>query len=207
MFRNPTCSSDRAPSVFVRELIYSLLASCKTLASLLGLPLEPSLLRRAHETSLLLLATSMLRTPQRARAQLPSCHHGETVLPSANMLQTYIRAASRRGAAARTATTVARPHSTTVAARTSIVHDALVLTPAQRRRHIFNEALAMTPEARAGLGPHVTFLRALARRLLDPAVMLPHGRVHTTLDAEPELTPADELELVGGVGRVGWEYR
>ena len=134
------------------------------------------------------------------------------------MLQTYIRAASRRGAAARTAararpaarsasTTVARPHSTTVAARTSIVHDALVLTPAQRRRHIFNEALAMTPEARAGDGPHVTFLRALARRLLDPAVLLPHGRVHTALDAEPELTPADELELVGGVGRVGWEYR
>ena len=134
------------------------------------------------------------------------------------MLQTYIRAASRRTAAARTAararpaarsasTTVARPHSTTVAARTSIVHDALVLTPAQRRRHIFNEALAMTPEARAGDGPHVTFLRALARRLLDPAVMLPHGRVHTALDAEP-LTPAEELELVGAdVGRVGWEYR
>jgi hypothetical protein len=111
------------------------------------------------------------------------------------MLQTYIRAASRRGAAARTATTVARPHS------------ALVLTPAQRRRHIFNEALAMTPEARAGDGPHVTLLRALARRLLDPAVLLPQGRVHTALDAEPELTPADELELVGGVGRVGWEYR
>ena len=65
----------------------------------------------------------------------------------------------------------------------------------------------MTPEARAGDGPHVTFLRALARRLLDPAVLLPHGRVHTALDAEPELTPADELELVGGVGRVGWEYR
>ena len=132
------------------------------------------------------------------------------------MLQTYIRAASRRTArtaararpAARSAsTTVARPHSTTVAARTSIVHDALVLTPAQRRRHIFNEALAMTPEARAGDGPHVTFLRALARRLLDPTVMLPHGRVNTVLDAEPELTPADELELVGGVGRVGWEYR
>ncbi len=133
------------------------------------------------------------------------------------MLQTYIRAASRRTAAARTAararpaarsasTAVARPH-TTAAARTSIVHDALVLTPAQRRRHIFNEALAMTPEARAGDGPHVTFLRALARRLLDPAVMLPHGRVHTALDAEPELTPAEELELVGGVGRVGWEYR
>ena len=133
------------------------------------------------------------------------------------MLQTYIRAASRRAAAARTAararpaarsasTTVARPH-TTVAARTSIVHDALVLTPAQRRRHIFNEALAMTPEARAGDGPHVTFLRALARRLLDPAVMLPHGRVHVALDAEPELTPAEELELVGGVGRVDWEYR
>ena len=131
------------------------------------------------------------------------------------MLQTYIRAASRRTArtaararpAARSAsTTVARPH-TTVAARTSIVHDALVLTPAQRRRHIFNEALAMTPEARAGDGPHVTFLRALARRLLDPAVMLPHGRVHTALDAEPEPTPADELELAGGVGRVGWEYR
>ena len=92
---------------------------------------------------------------------------------------------------------------TTAAARTSIVHDALVLTPAQRRRHIFNEALAMTPEARAGDGPHVTFLRALARRLLDPAVMLPHGRVHTALDAEPELTPAEE-ELLG---RVGWEYR
>ena len=36
--------------------------------------------------------------------------------------------------------------------------------------------------------------------------MLPHGRVHTALDAEPELTP-EELELVGGVGRVGWEYR
>ena len=132
------------------------------------------------------------------------------------MLQTYIRAASRRTArtaararpAARSAsTTVARPHSTTVAARTSIVHDALVLTPAQRRRHIFNEALAMTPEARAGDGPHVTLLRALARRLLDPAIMLPRGRVHTALDAEPELTPADELELVGGVGRVGWEYR
>ena len=123
------------------------------------------------------------------------------------MLQTYIRAASRRGAAARTATTVARPHSTTVAARTSIVHDALVLTPAQRRRHIFNEALAMTPEARAGDGPHVTFLRALARRLLDPAVMLPHGRVHTALDAEPD-SPVEELELVGAdVGRVGWEYR
>ena len=131
------------------------------------------------------------------------------------MLQTYIRAASRRTArtaararpAARSAsTTVARPH-TTAAARTSIVHDALVLTPAQRRRHIFNEALAMTPEARAGDGPHVTFLRALARRLLDPAVMLPHGRVHTARDAEPELTPAEELELVGGVGRVGWEYR
>ena len=133
------------------------------------------------------------------------------------MLQTYVRAAART-AAARTAararpaarsasTTVARPHSTTVAARTSIVHDALVLTPAQRRRHIFNEALAMTPEARAGDGPHVTFLRALARRLLDPAVMLPHGRVHVALDAEPELTPAEELELVGGVGRVGWEYR
>ena len=129
------------------------------------------------------------------------------------MLQTYIRAASRRAAArtrarpaARSAsTTVARPHSTTIAARTSIVHEALVLTPAQRRRHIFNEALTMTPEARAGDGPHVTFLRALARRLLDPAVMLPHGRVHTALDAEPELTPADELELVGG--RVGWEYR
>ena len=134
------------------------------------------------------------------------------------MLQTYIRAASRgRGAAARTATTVARPQegaalaaarrSTTTAARASIVHDKLVLTPAQRRRHIFNEALAMTPEAHAGDGPHVTFLRALARRLLDPAVMLPHGRVHTELDAEPELTPAEELELVGGVGRVGWEYR
>ena len=132
------------------------------------------------------------------------------------MLQTYIRAASRRTArtaararpTARSAsTTVARPHSTTVAARTSIVHDALVLTPAQRRRHIFNEALAMTPEARAGDGPHVTFLRALARRLLDPAVMLPHGRVNTSLNTEPELTPADELELVGGVGRVGWEYR
>ena len=134
------------------------------------------------------------------------------------MLQTYVRAAAARTAAARTAararpaarsasTTVARPHSTTVAARTSIVHDALVLTPAQRRRHIFNEALAMTPEARAGDGPHVTFLRAIARRLLDPAVMLPHGRVHTALDAEPELTPAEELELVGGVGRVGWEYR
>ena len=134
------------------------------------------------------------------------------------MLQTYVRAAAARTAAARTAararpaarsasTTVARPHSTTVAARTSIVHDALVLTPAQRRRHIFNEALAMTPEARAGDGPHVTFLRALARRLLDPAVMLPHGRVLTALDAEPELTPAEELELVGGVGRVGWEYR
>ena len=123
------------------------------------------------------------------------------------MLQTYIRAASRRGAAARTATTVARPHSTTVAARTSIVHDALVLTPAQRRRHIFNEALAMTPEARAGDGPHVTFLRALARRLLDPTVMmLPHGRVHTALDAEPELTPAEELELVADA-RLGWEYR
>ena len=134
------------------------------------------------------------------------------------MLQTYIRAASRgRGAAARTATTVARPQegaalaaarrSTTTAARASIVHDKLVLTPAQRRRHIFNEALAMTPEARAGDGPHVTFLRALARRLLDPAVMLPHGRVHVALDAEPELPPAEELELVGGVGRVGWEYR
>ena len=134
------------------------------------------------------------------------------------MLQTYVRVAAARTAAARTAararpaarsasTTVARPHSTTVAARTTIVHDALVLTPAQRRRHIFNEALAMTPEARAGDGPHVTFLRALARRLLDPAVMLPHGRVHTALDAEPELTPAEELELVGGVGRVGWEYR
>ena len=133
------------------------------------------------------------------------------------MLQTYVRAAAARTAAARTAararpaarsasTTVARPH-TTAAARTSIVHAALVLTPAQRRRHIFNEALAMTPEARAGDGPHVTFLRALARRLLDPAVMLPHGRVHTALDAEPELTPAEELELVGGVGRVGWEYR
>ena len=122
------------------------------------------------------------------------------------MLQTYIRAASRRGAAARTATTVARPHSTTAAARTSIVHDALVLTPAQRRRHIFNEALAMTPEARAGDGPHVTFLRALARRLLDPAVMLPHGRVHVALDAEPD--SVEELELVGAdVGRVGWEYR
>ena len=133
------------------------------------------------------------------------------------MLQTYIRAASRR-AAARTArarpaarsasTNVARPHSTTVAARTSIVHDALVLTPAQRRRHIFNEALAMTPEARAGDGPHVTFLRALARRLLDPAViMLPQGRVNTALDAEPE-SPVEELELVGAdVGRVGWEYR
>ena len=78
----------------------------------------------------------------------------------------------------------------------------------QRRRHIFNEALAMTPEARAGDGPHVTFLRALARRLLDPAVMLPHGRVHVALDAEPELTPAEELELVGAdVGRMGWEYR
>ena len=134
------------------------------------------------------------------------------------MLQTYIRAASRgRGAAARTATTVARPQegaalaaarrSTTTAARASIVHDKLVLTPAQRRRHIFNEALAMTPEARAGDGPHVTFLRALARRL-SPAVMLPHGRVHVALDAEPELTPAEELELVGAdVGRVGWEYR
>ena len=132
------------------------------------------------------------------------------------MLQTYIRAASRRTArtaararpAARSAsTTVARPHSTTVAARTSIVHDALVLTPAQRRRHIFNEALAMTPEARAGDGPHVTFLRALARRLLDPAVMLPHGRVPTALDAEPE-SPVEKLELVGAdVGRVGWEYR
>ena len=122
------------------------------------------------------------------------------------MLQTYIRAASRRGAAARTATTVARPHSTTVAARTSIVHDALVLTPAQRRRHIFNEALTMTPEARAGDGPHVTFLRALARRLLDPDVMLPHGRVHVALDTEPDA--AEELELVGAdVGRVGWEYR
>ena len=129
------------------------------------------------------------------------------------MLQTYIRAASRRAAArtrarpaARSAsTTVARPH-TTVAARTSIVHDALVLTPAQRRRHIFNEALTMTPEARAGDGPHVTFLRALARRLLDPAVMLPHGRVHTALDAEPD--SVEELELVGAdVGRVGWEYR
>ena len=48
----------------------------------------------------------------------------------------------------------------------------------------------------------------LARRLLDPAVMLPHGRVHTALDAEPELTPAEELELVGAdVGRMGWEYR
>ncbi|CAH0378029.1 unnamed protein product [Pelagomonas calceolata] len=133
------------------------------------------------------------------------------------MLQTYIRAAARRGAAARTATTVARPQegaalaaarrSTTTAARASIVHDKLVLTPAQRRRHIFNEALAMTPEARAGDGPHVTFLRALARRLLDPAVMLPHGRVHTAFDAEP-MTPAEELELVGAdVGRVGWEYR
>ena len=134
------------------------------------------------------------------------------------MLQTYVRAAAARTAAARTAararpaarsasTTVARPHSTTVAARTTIVHDALVLTPAQRRRHIFNEALAMTPEARAGDGPHVTFLRALARRL-SPAVMLPHGRVHVALDAEPELTPAEELELVGAdVGRVGWEYR
>ena len=129
------------------------------------------------------------------------------------MLQTYIRAASRRAAArtrarpaARSAsTTVARPH-TTVAARTSIVHDALVLTPAQRRRHIFNEALAMTPEARAGDGPHVTFLRALARRLLDPAVMLPHGRVHTALDTEPD--SVEELELVGAdVGRMGWEYR
>ena len=133
------------------------------------------------------------------------------------MLQTYIRAASRgRGAAARTATTVARPQEgaaltatrrSTTAARATVIHDALVLTPAQRRRHIFNEALAMTPEARAGDGPHVKFLRALARRLLDPAVMLPHGRVHTALDAEPELTPAEELELVGGVGRVGWEYR
>ena len=135
------------------------------------------------------------------------------------MLQTYIRAASRgRGAAARTATTVARPQegaalaaarrSTTTAARASIVHDKLVLTPAQRRRHIFNEALAMTPEARAGDGPHVTFLRALARRLLDPAViMLPQGRVNTALDAEPE-SPVEELELVGAdVGRVGWEYR
>ena len=133
------------------------------------------------------------------------------------MLQTYIRAASRgRGAAARTATTVARPQegaalaaarrSTTTAARASIVHDKLVLTPAQRRRHIFNEALAMTPEARAGDGPHVTFLRALARRLLDPAVLLPHGRVNA-LDAEPE-SPVEELELVGAdVGRVGWEYR
>ena len=131
------------------------------------------------------------------------------------MLQTYIRAASRRTArtaararpAARSAsTTVARPHSTTVAARTSIVHDALVLTPAQRRRHIFNEALAMTPEARAGDGPHVTFLRALARRLLDPEVMLPHGRVHVALDTEPD--SVEELELVGAdVGRVGWEYR
>ena len=30
-----------------------------------------------------------------------------------------------------------------------------------------------------------------------------HGRVHA-LDAEPELTPAG-LELVGGVGRAGWE--
>ena len=108
------------------------------------------------------------------------------------MLQTYIRAASRRGAAARTATTVARPHSTTVAARTSIVHDALVLTPAQRRRHIFNEALTMTPEARAGDGPHVTFLRALARRLLDPDVMLPHGRVHTAALAV-DLQRADGL--------------
>ena len=117
------------------------------------------------------------------------------------MLQTYIRAASRRTArtaararpAARSAstTTVARPH-TTAAARTSIVHDALVLTPAQRRRHIFNEALAMTPEARAGDGPHVTFLRALARRLLDPAVMLPHGRVHTAALAV-DLQRADGL--------------
>ena len=119
------------------------------------------------------------------------------------MLQTYIRAASRgRGAAARTATTVARPQegaalaaarrSTTTAARASIVHDKLVLTPAQRRRHIFNEALAMTPEARAGDGPHVTFLRALARRLLDPAVMLPHGRVHTAALAV-DLQRADGL--------------
>ena len=133
------------------------------------------------------------------------------------MLQTYIRAAARRAAdratvrarpVARSAsTTVARPHSTTIAARTSIVHEALVLTPAQRRRHIFNEALTMTPEARAGDGPHVTFLRALARRLLDPAVLLPHGRVHTALDAEPD-SPVEELELVGAdVGRVGWEYR
>ena len=119
------------------------------------------------------------------------------------MLQTYVRAAAARTAAVRTAararpaarsasTTVARPHSTTVAARTSIVHDALVLTPAQRRRHIFNEALAMTPEARAGDGPHVTFLRALARRLLDPAVMLPHGRVHTAALAV-DLQRADGL--------------
>ena len=125
------------------------------------------------------------------------------------MLQTYIRAArtaARARPAARSAsTTVARPH-TTAAARTSIVHDALVLTPAQRRRHIFNEALTMTPEARAGDGPHVTFLRALARRLLDPEVMLPHGRVHVALDTEPD--SVEELELVGAdVGRVGWEYR
>jgi hypothetical protein len=137
------------------------------------------------------------------------------------MLQTYIRAASRRAARARPAarrasTTVARPQegaalaarrSTTTAARASVIHDALVMTPAQRRRHIFNEALAMTPEARAGDGPHVTFLRALARRLLDPTVMLPHGRVNVALDAEPD-SPVEKLELVGAdVGRVGWEYR
>ena len=70
------------------------------------------------------------------------------------MLQTYIRAASRgaaprrapadRGAPPKALHLAAARRSTTTAARASIVHDKLVLTPAQRRRHGFNEALAMT---------------------------------------------------------------
>ena len=136
----------------------------------------------------------------------PRAHAAARTATAARTAVVAAHAAARRSAAALHSRRRFSRRSATTAARTSIVHDALVLTPAQRRRHIFNEALTMTPEARAGDGPHVTFLRALARRLLDPDVMLPHGRVHVALDTEPDA--AEELELVGAdVGRVGWEYR
>ena len=136
----------------------------------------------------------------------PRAHVAARTAAAARTAVVAAHAAARRSAAALHSRRRFSRRSATTAARTSIVHDALVMTPAQRRRHIFNEALAMTPEARAGDGPHVTFLRALTRRLLDPTVLTPHGRVHVALDAEPDA--AEELELVGAdVGRVGWEYR
>ena len=126
------------------------------------------------------------------------------------MLASTVRAASRIHAAARTA---AAARTSSSAARPSSMHSA------QRSRSIFNEALAMTPEARAGdHGPHISFLRAAARRLVNPTgliwsspVATPHGVVHVALEGEPELTSAEELERAAGERvdrrRIGWEYR